>query len=67
VQPGALAGVLQDAGVDTTTTMYAGAVHAFTDPSADDAGIDGVAYDAAADRRSWAQMSAFLQELFEKN
>jgi len=59
-----LIGTLQDAGVDTTTTMYAGAVHAFTDPSADDAGIDGVAYDAAADLRSWAQMSAFFDEVF---
>jgi len=48
-----------------TTMMYAGAVHAFTDPSADDVGIDGVAYDGAADRRSWAQMSAFLNEVFE--
>ena len=61
-----LVGTLQDAGVDATTTMYTGAVHAFTDPSADDVGIDGVAYDASADRRSWAQMNAFLQELFEQ-
>lgn len=59
-----LIGTLQDAGVDATTTMYAGAVHAFTDPSADDAGIDGVAYSAAADRRSWGQMAAFLDEVF---
>lgn len=62
----ALAGTLQDAGVDATTTMYTGAVHAFSDPAADDVGIDGVGYDASADRRSWAQMTAFLQELFEK-
>ena len=57
---------LASGGVDTTTTMYSGAVHAFTDPSADAAGIDGVAYDAAADRRSWAQMKDFLAECFGK-
>ena len=59
-----LIGVLQEAGVDTTTTMYANAVHAFTDPDADSAGIDGVAYDAEADHRSWSQMTAFLDEVF---
>lgn len=59
-----LIGTLQDAGVDTTTTIYAGAVHAFSDPAADDVGIDGVGYHAAADQRSWAQMTAFLGELF---
>ncbi len=60
----ALVDSLQEAGVDTTTTIYAGALHAFTDPSADGVGIDGVGYNAAADQRSWAQMSAFLEELF---
>ncbi len=56
----------QTAGVDVTTTMYAGAVHAFTDPGADDVGIDGVGYDSTADRRSWVQMVDFLGEVLSK-
>ena len=46
---------------------YAGAVHAFTNPGADDfakAGLNGVGYNAAADRRSWAHMQAFFGEIF---
>lgn len=46
---------------------YAGAVHAFTNPKADEiartAGIP-VAYQAAADRRSWEHMKTFFKELF---
>ncbi len=48
---------------------YAGAVHAFTNPGADKiaaAGLKGVGYNAAADRRSWAHMKAFFTELFPK-
>ena len=46
---------------------YAGAVHAFTNPEADKiaaAGLNGVGYNAAADRRSWAHMRAFFAEIF---
>jgi len=49
--------------VDYIFTAYAGAVHSFTNPGADDHGIDGVAYDRKADRRSWAQMKLFFEEL----
>ena len=54
---------LQEAEVDVTTIIYSGAVHAFTD---DTTGVelDGVAYDADADRRSWAHMKLFFDELF---
>lgn len=44
---------------------YAGAVHAFTNPGADKiAAATGlpVAYNAAADQRSWAHMKLFLRE-----
>lgn len=46
---------------------YAGAVHAFTNPGADQAaagGLKGVGYNAAADHRSWAHMKQFFDELF---
>lgn len=48
---------------------YAGAVHAFTNPGADQfaaAGLNGVGYNAAADRRSWEHMKVFFQEIFAK-
>ena len=47
---------------------YAGAVHAFTNPAADKtaaaAGLKGIAYNAAADRRSWQHMRDFFAEVF---
>jgi dienelactone hydrolase len=48
---------------------YAGAVHAFTNPGADQlAAANGLAgaigYNAAADRRSWAHLQLFLAEIF---
>jgi dienelactone hydrolase len=52
---------------DYQFVSYAGAVHAFTNPKADDvartAGIP-IAYHAAADRRSWEHMRSFFAELF---
>jgi len=41
-----------------------GAKHSFTNPGADDYGIDGLAYNAAADRRSWQDMQDFFAEIF---
>jgi dienelactone hydrolase len=54
-------------GVDWQFIAYGGAVHAFTNPAADKAGISGVAYHAAADRRSWRHMRMFFDELFAKS
>lgn len=45
---------------------YAYAVHAFTNPGADAFGIPGVAYDAAADRRSWQHMQLAFTEAFAR-
>jgi Dienelactone hydrolase and related enzymes len=48
---------------------YADAIHAFTNPGADAiaaAGLNGVGYNAAADRRSWEHMKAFFTEIFGK-
>jgi dienelactone hydrolase len=57
--------VLSEAGADWQMTLYGGVVHSFTNPDADKAGMPAVLrYDAAADRRSWAQMKGLLEEAF---
>lgn len=46
---------------------YADSVHAFTNPDSDKAaatGLNGVGYNAAADRRSWSHMRTFFEEIF---
>ncbi|MCC5829823.1 MAG: dienelactone hydrolase family protein [Phycisphaeraceae bacterium] len=48
---------------DWTMIAYGHAVHSFTNPAADEVGIDGVAYQAEAARRSWQHMLAMLDEL----
>ena len=48
--------------------VTAGAVHAFTNPGANKiAGATGlpIAYNAAADRRSWEHMKDFFEEIFK--
>ena len=49
--------------VDWQLIRYSGAMHAFTQPEAN-APDHGAAYQAAADRRSWAAMVAFFGEIF---
>lgn len=52
---------------DYQFVSYAGAVHAFSNPKADEiarrSGIP-IAYHPAADRRSWAHMRVFFDEIF---
>ena len=55
---------MRGGGVDWQLVVYGGAVHAFTNPGAGSDKSKGVAYDAAADRRSWEAMKAFFGELF---
>ena len=59
---------MNDGKFDYQFISYAGAVHAFTNPGADKlavaAGLNGIGYNAAADKRSWAHMKTFLKELF---
>lgn len=55
---------MSKAGVDLQFIEYAGAVHSFTNPKADDLGMDSVGYDALSDRRSWAHMQLFFDEQF---
>jgi dienelactone hydrolase len=52
---------------DYQFVSYAGAVHAFTNPGADKLGALNslpIAYNAAADHRSWMHLRAFFQEIF---
>lgn len=55
------------AGADFRFYNYPGAKHSFTNPAADDYakrfGLD-VAYQPAADRRSWDDLKVFLHEIF---
>ena len=55
---------MEKSGIDWQLVMYGGAVHSFTNPGADAAGMDGVAYSESADRRSWQHMQVFFDELF---
>ncbi len=56
---------MRQARVDWRMVFYGGAVHSFTNPDADKAGIKGVAYNEAADRRSWQAMQDFFAEIFK--
>jgi dienelactone hydrolase len=56
---------MRNARADWQLIEYGGAVHAFTNPDADKAGLQGVAYNQQADRRSWQAMQNFLIELFD--
>jgi dienelactone hydrolase len=44
---------------------YPGAVHSFTIKEAGNVKSHGVAYDANADKKSWAEMAAFLKRIFK--
>lgn len=50
--------------VDWQMIVYGGAVHAFSNPDADQAGLEGVAYNERAAERSWAHMQDFFAEIF---
>lgn len=50
------------ANADFQIQIFGGAVHSFSNPAADAIGMPGVAYHAAADRRSWQALLRFLGE-----
>lgn len=52
------------AGADWHFHSYSGVKHGFTDPASDERDLDAVAYDASADRQSWAAMLGFFSEIF---
>jgi dienelactone hydrolase len=56
---------MRAAGADWQVISYGGTVHGFTNPNAGKVvRLDGVAYNAQADKRSWAAMLAFFDEIF---
>jgi dienelactone hydrolase len=55
---------LSEAGVDWHLLVNGGAGHGFTNPGASSLGTPGVAYDANAERRSFAAMRDFFDALF---
>lgn len=60
----AFADEMKAAGARIEVISYPGAQHSFTNPEADERGIDGLAYNAEADRRSWAALLEMLDEVF---
>lgn len=67
----ALKKALDDGKLDYQLISYAGAIHAFTNPDADRmakaTGLNGIGYNEAADRRSWAHMKLFFDEIFSSH
>lgn len=53
---------MSTAGADCQVIAYAGKVHAFTIPHADQFGMPGAKYDEVTDIRSWKAMASFFQE-----
>ena len=56
-------GEMRNGGVDWQMISYGGAVHAFTNPLAGTDNKQGAAYNAKADKRSWADFHTFLKEV----
>lgn len=54
-------GALDAGHVDWYMVTYADAVHAFTNPKADDYHIQGIGYNEKAAKRSWAEMEHFFR------
>ena len=55
---------MKDAHVDYQLIEYSGAVHGFTIKDSGDDPSKGMAYNEAADRRSWQAMNDFFAEIF---
>ena len=58
---------MKAAGADFRIISYPGALHAFTNPEADSYAKQfnmPIAYNADADKKSWAEMKAFFKDIF---
>jgi dienelactone hydrolase len=53
---------MKEAGAKVQVVVYPGAKHSFTNPDAAKAGMDALAYDAAADKKSWARLLEFFKK-----
>ena len=60
----AFADEMTQAGVDWQIMSYGSTQHGFTYPDAASRGIDWIAYNKLADKRSWTAMQAFFAEIF---
>ena len=49
---------------DFRVVSYPGAKHSFTNPKADSHGMAPLSYNADADKKSWAELLAFLEKVF---
>ena len=56
---------LEEAKADWEMNTYGGARHGYTNPDAGTFGIANLEYNQSADRRSWARMQGFLNEIFK--
>lgn len=54
---------MREADANWQVNVYSDAKHAFTNPAADEAGMDSVAYDKQADERSWDALTLFFREI----
>ncbi|MBW8783118.1 MAG: dienelactone hydrolase family protein [Novosphingobium sp.] len=52
------------AGANWHFHSYSGVRHGFTDPGSDARGLPAIAYDASADRQSWAALMTMCDEVF---
>jgi dienelactone hydrolase len=57
---------MRQVGADWQVITYGGTVHSFTNPAADGSRDPGVRYSEQSDRRSWAAMSRFFDEVFAR-
>ncbi|MDP9139913.1 MAG: dienelactone hydrolase family protein [Pseudomonadota bacterium] len=60
----AVIGEFRRDGVDWQLIHYGNTVHSFTNPDADERGVANFRYSAVAERRSWAAMRGFMEEVF---
>jgi dienelactone hydrolase len=56
---------MKAAGVKYQVITYPGAKHGFTNPDAGKAGLDGLAYNADADKKSWAEALKLFKETWK--
>ncbi|MBU0655916.1 MAG: dienelactone hydrolase family protein [Gammaproteobacteria bacterium] len=56
---------MEKSGADWQFVAYGGARHAFTNPDAGKYGVENLKYDEKADKRSWAEMQDFFEEIFK--
>jgi dienelactone hydrolase len=55
---------MEAANADFEVITYPGARHSFTNPDAGTHGMEALAYNAEADRQSWAELLRMLEEVF---